>query len=144
MSLVVDSSVALTWCFEDERTPATMALLDQVTETGAIAPALWPLEILNGLAMAERRGRLDAERRERLAGFLRELPVALDNETATQAWTLTAQLSARFRLTLYDAAYLELAQRLRLPLATLDQELRAAADALGVPLLGGGADLAPP
>lgn len=86
--------------------------------------------------MAERRGRLDIMRRHQLAGFLRDLPVNLDQETADQAWTATMRLSERHRLTLYDAAYLELAQRLQLPLATLDQELRAAANALGIPLLG--------
>jgi predicted nucleic acid-binding protein len=97
---------------------------------------LWPLEVLNALTVAERRGRLDAARRQLLAGFLRDLPISLDHETATQAWTTTAHLAERFRLTLYDAAYLELAQRLALPLATLDGELRAAAQGLGVPLLG--------
>lgn len=137
MSLVVDSSMALAWCFEDERTPAAEALLHRVAEDGAVAPALWPLEVLNGLAMAERRGRLDAARRQQMAGFLRDLPIALDHETAAQAWTVTAHLAERFRLTLYDAAYLELAQRLGLPLATFDQELRAAAGSLGVPLIGG-------
>lgn len=136
MSLVVDSSVALTWCFEDEHTPATLALLNQITETGAIVPSLWPLEVLNSLAMAERRGRLDAKQRHQLAGFLRDLPVNLDSETGNQAWTATALLAERYRLTLYDAAYLELAQRLDLPLATLDQEMRAAGSALGVTLLG--------
>ncbi len=136
MSLVLDSSVALTWCFEDEHTPATLALLDQIAETGAMAPALWPLEILNGLAMAERRGRLDTAHRRQLAGFLRDLPVDLDPETASQAWTATALLAERYRLSLYDAAYLELAQRLDLPLATLDQELRAAGNALDIVLLG--------
>lgn len=136
MSLVLDSSVALTWCFEDEHTPATLDLLDQIVETGAMAPSLWPLEILNGLAMAERRGRLDASRRRQLAGFLSDLPVNLDPETASQAWTATALLAERYRLTLYDAAYLELAQRLDLPLATLDQELRVAGGALGLTLLG--------
>jgi predicted nucleic acid-binding protein len=136
MSLVLDSSVALTWCFEDERTLATLALLDQITETGATAPALWPLEVLNALTMAERRGRLDGTQRHQLAGFLRDLPVSLDQETADQAWTITMRLAERYRLTLYDAAYLELAQRLELPLATLDQELRAAGNALGITLLG--------
>jgi hypothetical protein len=82
MSLVLDSSVALTWCFEDEHTSATLDLLDQIVETGAMAPSLWPLEILNGLAMAERCGRLDAIRRSQLAGFLRDLPINLDPETA--------------------------------------------------------------
>ena len=136
MSLVLAGSVALTWSFEDEHTPAALAILDQITEAGAVAPAIWPLEVLNGLTMAERRGRLDIMRRHQLAGFLRDLPVNLDQETADQAWTATMRLSERHRLTLYDAAYLELAQRLQLPLATLDQELRAAANALGIPLLG--------
>ena len=135
MSFVLDSSIALSWCFEDERTPATRALLVRVGVAGACAPALWPLEVLNALAMAERRSRIDAERRQRLAGFLRDLPVTIDEETASQAWAVTSQLAARFRLTVYDAAYLELAQRRGLPLATLDQELRAAAAALGVTLL---------
>lgn len=136
MSLVLDSSVALAWCFEDEHTPATLAILNQITEEGAIAPTIWPLEVLNGLTMAERRGRLDSVRRHQLAGFLHDLPVNLDQETAEQAWTSTMQLSERHRLTLYDAAYLELAQRLELPLATLDQALGGAANALGISLLG--------
>lgn len=86
--------------------------------------------------MAERRARVDTARRHQLAGFLRDLPVDLDPETGSQAWTATALLAERYRLTLYDAAYLELAQRLDLPLATLDQELRTAGSALGIVLLG--------
>ena len=85
MSLVVDSSVALTWCSEDERTPATLALLDRVAQAGATAPALWPLEVLNALAMAERGKRLTAVQRHHLTGFLRDLPITLDPETAAQA-----------------------------------------------------------
>jgi predicted nucleic acid-binding protein len=138
VSFVVDSSVALTWCFEDERTPATTALLHRAGETGATAPQHWPLEALNGLMMAERRKRLDAAHRQHLAGFLRDLPITLDAETAIQVWTTTQRLAGRFRLTIYDAAYLELAQRRNLPLASLDRELRTAGTALGVPLLGGG------
>jgi predicted nucleic acid-binding protein len=136
MSFVIDNSVALAWCFEDEQTPPIMALLDRVAETGAIAPSLWPLEALNALLMAERRKRLDSKRRQRLAGFLRSLPIELDTETADQAWTTTARLAERHRLTSYDAAYLELAQRRRLPLATLDEDLIAACKTLGVPMLG--------
>ena len=136
MSFVVDSSVALTWCFEDEATPEADRLLAQLTDTGAIAPSLWPLEVLNGLVMAERRGRIGTLARHEKISFLHALPIALDQETAAQAWTLTTRLAEQYRLTLYDAAYLELAQRLSLPLATLDKELRAAANALGLPLLG--------
>jgi predicted nucleic acid-binding protein len=144
MSFVLDSSVSLTWCFDDESSDVTEALLERVVNNGAVAPVLWPLEVLNALAMAERRNRVDPAQRQRLAGFLRDLPVSIDDETVSQAWVVSANLAARFRLTLYDAAYLELAQRLDLPLATLDQELRAAAVALGVTLLGGDSDVITP
>jgi predicted nucleic acid-binding protein len=136
MSFVLDNSVALAWCFEDEQTPAVMALLDRVTETGAIAPLLWPLEALNGLLVAERRRRLNAATRAALTAFLRELPIMLDLDTAERAWGEAAQLAERFRLSVYDATYLELALRRRLPLASLDQGLREAAGAMGVDVLG--------
>ena len=136
MSFVVDSSIAITWCFAEERTPAAAALLDRVTVSGAFAPSLWPLEVLNVLLMAERRKRVDSVRRHQLMGTLGSLPITLDTQTAAQAWTMTHQLAEQHRLTLYDASYLELAQRLELPLATLDADLRAAARALSVQLLG--------
>ena len=136
MSFVLDNSVALAWCFEDEQTPSVMALLDRLTQTGAFAPVLWPLEALNGLLCAERRRRLDRDRRIRLAGLLRALPVTLDPSTAAYAWNTIAGPADRHGLTIYDAAYLELAQRRKLPLASLHQALRAAANALSVEVLG--------
>ena len=136
MSFVVDNSIALAWCFEDEQTQPVMDLLNRVVETGAVVPSLWPLEALNGLLVAERRKCLDAKRRQRLAGFLRGLPITLDTETADHAWTTTARLAERYRLTSYDAAYLELAQRRKLPLATLEVNLIKAAKALDMTLLG--------
>jgi predicted nucleic acid-binding protein len=136
VSFVLDNSVALTWCFEDERTPATAELLEQIGEAGAIAPMLWPLEALNVLLVAERRGRLDAKRRRNLAVFLSALPIKLDDETAAQIWTETSRLAERFNLSSYNATYLELAQRQQLPLASLDQDLRNAAAALGLTVLG--------
>ena len=141
MSFVLDSSVALAWCFEDERTDATDALLRQVALSGAVASALWPLEVLNALLVGERRGRLDADKRQTLAGFLRDLPIRLDDKTAEAVWRETSALAARFQLTVYDASYLELAQRLERPLATRDRALRVAANRLGVPLLGEESDL---
>jgi predicted nucleic acid-binding protein len=138
VTFVLDNSVAVAWCFEDEQTPALLALLQRVTESGAFAPTLWPLEAANALLVAERRGRLERDRRRRLCGFLRALPIALDSETAMQAWTTTAGLAERFGLSAYDAAYLELAERLNLPLASLDGDLRRAANTLGLPLLGNG------
>jgi len=136
VSFVLDSSVALTWCFEDERTQATEALLKRVVEAGAVVPVLWPLEVLNALAMAEKRRRVDRDTRHRLADLLRDLPIRVDIESAEMAWTDTAALAERHQLTLYDASYLEVARRLSLPLGTLDGALRNAADALRVPLLG--------
>ena len=135
MSFVVDNSVAMAWCFESEQTDAVMALLERAIKVGASAPHLWPIEATNGLLMAERRGRISAAIRQKLASFLQGLPITIDNETASRMWTTTAQLAEQHRLTAYDAAYLELAQRLNLPLATFDKELVAAAQAAGVALL---------
>lgn len=135
MSFVVDKSIALAWCFKDEQTPAIMALLGRVTETGAVAPQLWPIEALNGLLFAERRGRITPERRQSFTGVLQRLPITLDDETAPRLWTATARLAEQHRLTAYDAVYLELAVRLRLPLATGDKALIAAAGSEGVALL---------
>jgi len=135
VSFVLDNSIALAWCFEDEHTPAVLAILDRLTEAGAMAPQLWPIEATNGLLTAERRGRITGMQRQRLAGFLRALPISIDDQTAAQAWAATAQLAGQHRLSAYDATYLDLAQRLAMPLATRDQALIAAADAIGVPLL---------
>ena len=140
MSFVVDSSIALTWCFEDEATQAADALLLRLANDGAYAPSLWPLEVLNVLVMAQRRGRLSSAARQERIALLNALPVILDTETGEQAWTITNLLAEQHGLTLYDAAYLELAQRHSLPLATLDADLRAAAKALGVELLGSQTD----
>ena len=135
MSFVVDNSVAISWCIEAERTGPLEALLDLVRDNGAVVPQLWPVEALNVLLVAERRGRVDAPTRRRLLSFLRQLPIRIDDETASHVWTTTAQLSEQHALTAYDATYLELALRLNLPLATKDKHLAAAARASGVALL---------
>jgi predicted nucleic acid-binding protein len=136
MSFVVDSSIALTWCFQDEATAAADALLLRLTDDGAYAPSLWPLEVLNALMTAQRRGRISSLERQDRVALLQALPIMLDRETAGQAWTLTNLLAERHGLTLYDAAYLELAQRLNLPLATLDADLARATSDLGIQVLG--------
>ena len=138
MSLVLDNSVALAWCFEDEQNPAIMALLDRVVERGAVAPQLWPIEALNGLLTAQRRGRIDAEARAQMSSLLADLPIVLDDQTAGQLWTATARLAEQHQLTAYDATYLELAVRLNLPLATNDRALITAARVEGVALLRSG------
>jgi predicted nucleic acid-binding protein len=136
MSLVLDSSAALAWIYSDETTEAIRHVFDLLTENGAWVPGLWRLEVANILEMGVRRGRHDAAFRDATLADLALLPISLDPETDRQAWGATAQLASRHRLTLYDAAYLELAQRRDLPLATLDRELRSAANDEGVILLG--------
>ena len=136
MSLVVDSSVTLAWVYSDESSPAVSNVLDLVSSHGAWAPSLWRLEVANILEMGVRRGRHGAAFRDATLADLSLLPISIDLETEKQAWGATLRLAERHRLTLYDAAYLELAQRRGLALASLDGELRAAAKAEDVALLG--------
>ena len=126
MSIVIDSSVTLAWFFEDEITARGDALMHHVANEGAVVPSLWRLEIANALQMAVRRKRISAIYRDQSLDSLRAFPIAVDGETDRHAWETTLTLAERCKLTLYDAAYVELAQRLRLPLATLDREVRAA------------------
>ncbi len=136
MSLVVDSSMTLAWYFDDERTATSIAVLNQVADAGAVVPALWRLGVLNGLQVAVRRGWIDVAYRDASLEDLRALVIAIDLGTNRQAWSATLRLCDRFGLTPYDAAYLELALRRQLPLATLDRELVRAAQAESVPLVG--------
>jgi len=136
VSLVIDSSITLAWFFEDERSAAADAVLRQVAESGAVVPSLWRLEVANALQMAIRRQRIDARFRDASIADLRALPIAIDAETDRYAWGASLILAERCQLTLYDAAYLELAQRIGAPLATRDQPLRAAAKAIGIALKG--------
>lgn len=138
MSLVLDSSVALAWVYADETTTAVNAVFAQIIERSAWVPALWRLEIANVLEMGVRRGRHDAAFRDATLADLSLLPITPDTDTERQAWGATLRLAERHRLTLYDAAYLKLAQRRGLPLATLDVELRKAGKIEGVTLLGKG------
>ena len=139
MSIVLDASLTLSWYFEDERTPASDSVLDEVAAAGALVPALWRLEVANGFQTAMRRKRIDGDFRDRALRHLGSLAIAVDPETDTFASTATLRLADRFGLTIYDAAYLELAHRRRAPLASLDRELDDAGRALGVPMLGRGA-----
>lgn len=136
MSVVIDASLTLSWYFDDEATPAADAVLDRVSEAGAVVPGLWRLEVANAFQSALRRKRITAPYRDESLTELAAMPITVDEDTDTYAWTTTLRLAERFGLTIYDAAYLELAQRRSLPLATLDKELREAAASLDVTLLG--------
>jgi predicted nucleic acid-binding protein len=136
LSLVLDSSAALAWIYGDETTEPIRRLFDLVADEGAVVPALWRLEVANSLTVAVRRGRIDAGFRRAALGDLALLDITTDQQTDSNAWGETLSVADRYRLTVYDAAYLELAERRRIPLATLDDELCAAAVAHGVRLLG--------
>jgi predicted nucleic acid-binding protein len=135
-AFVLDASIALAWCFADEATPATDALLSRLADEDAIAPALWRLEVANALTMAERRGRLSVAGLTRSVNLLQRLAVAIDVDGPDRAFRELLDLARSERLTVYDAAYLELALRLGLPLATKDAKLRKAGAGLGLALLG--------
>jgi predicted nucleic acid-binding protein len=136
VSLVLDSSATLAWIYSDETTEPIRRVFEAVADGGAIVPALWRLEIANSLTAAMRRGRIDADFRRASLADLALMDITTDQHTDFHAWTEALDLADRFRLGLYDAAYLELAARRGLPLATLDDELRAGATALGLRLLG--------
>jgi len=136
LSLVLDSSVTLAWIYSGETTDAIRQVFDAVADSGAVVPALWRLEVANSLTIAVRRRRIDEELRRAALADLILLDITIDPDTDIHAWGATLRLADRFRLTVYDAAYLELAQRRTLPLATLDEELRVSGTALGIPLLG--------
>jgi predicted nucleic acid-binding protein len=136
MSLVLDSSVALAWVYMEERSQAIANVLDQVSSAGAWVPSLWRLEIANVLEMGVGRGRVDAAFRDATLADLELLPIQTDPDTEKHAWRSTLRLADLHRLSVYDAAYLELAMRRGLPLASLDRELRVAAAAENVVLLG--------
>ena len=136
MTLVLDSSVTVAWLFRDEQTEAVREVLRRVTQSGAIVPALWRIEVANALQTAMRRGRIDRAYRDASIADLGILDIIVDSDSNRHVWTATLSLADRFELTLYDAVYLELAQRRGLPLASLHRQLREAADALRLTRLG--------
>jgi predicted nucleic acid-binding protein len=131
-ALVIDSSAALSWCFEDEASPGSDALFEQVRDYGAVVPELWHLEVANVLLKAEKRGRITAADVAMRLALIGELPIATDNETTARARRDILPLARAEGLTTYDAAYLELAMRRGLPLVTKDGALIAAAGRSGV------------
>lgn len=135
MTLVVDASLAVTWYFIDEQTDATRALFRRVGKEGAVVPALWKLEMANVFQMALRRKRISASFRDEALQDLAFVPIEIDSETQEHSWGATVGIADRYDLTIYDASYLELAQRRRLALATLDGKLIAAASGAGVEVL---------
>jgi predicted nucleic acid-binding protein len=136
MSLVLDASATIAGLYPDEETPVIRQVMDRVAQDGAFVPSLWRLEVANILKLGVRRKRITVDFRNAALIDLEALFIETDTQTDRHAWHATLLLADTHNLTLYDAAYLELAVRLDLPLASLDTDLRAAAQAEGIPLLG--------
>lgn len=129
---VIDASVVMAWCFEDEANPYADEVLESFTRATALAPIIWPLEVGNVLVMAERRERITAADVVRFLNLLRQLPIVVVEETAPRIFGEILPLARQQRLSVYDAMYLDLAMRSGLPLATQDAPLREAAVRCGV------------
>lgn len=133
--VVIDSSAALAWCFEDEASQESEVVFERVRDHGACVPPLWHLELANVLLQAEKRNRITAGDVVTRLELIAALPVETDQETTPRAWREVLALARSEKLTAYDATYLELAMRRGLPLATKDTALAGVAGRLGVAVL---------
>ena len=124
--------MTLSWCFADEATPYSRAVLAALQNTYTVVPALWPFEIASGLAIAERRKRISPDQIAEFLETLRKLPIHVERREAVWLCQAMVLLAREHNLTAYDAAYLDLANRDQLQLATLDQDLQEAGRTLGI------------
>jgi predicted nucleic acid-binding protein len=135
MNFVLDASVTMAWCFKDEQTSSTDALLNQLEASKAFAPRIWTLEIGNILLSACRKQRINYASATEFINLLTALDIQIDEAVATKSFHDIFMLAHAEGLTTYDTAYLELAMRLGLPLATRDRQLSEVAARLGVVVL---------
>jgi predicted nucleic acid-binding protein len=136
MIAVLDASITIARFHWDEVTPIIVSVFDDVRLSGACAPPFWKVEVANVLQTQVRKKRYGLEERDRILSDIAELNVVIDLDSPGYLWSTTIDLAHRHRLSVYDAIYLELAMRLKLPLATLDIDLRTAATHEHIPLLG--------
>jgi predicted nucleic acid-binding protein len=134
-ALVLDASLALSWALPDEASAYSDAVLHRVAASGALAPALWAHEVANGLLMAQKRGRISTAQRMSFVEQLLQLPIEVESVPVRSVLDGQAALAERYGLTAYDAAYLDLALRRGLALATQDKAMKAAANKAGVALV---------
>jgi predicted nucleic acid-binding protein len=132
---VLDASVALSWCFADEHNGYGVRVLDLIETADAIVPAIWPLEVVNAVVIAERKGRLKQAESSRFLELISSVRINVDAQTPSQALGAALALARRHDLSVYDAAYLELAIRESAPVATLDRALERAARKVHLPRL---------
>jgi predicted nucleic acid-binding protein len=136
-NFVIDNSVVMTWCFEDEINRYAEVILDQLEISTAFVPSIWALEVGNVLLVAERKKRISQADSVRFIALLRDLPIVIEQEPSDVMFGEILALAREHRLSTYDASYLDLAMRKGLPIATLDNSLIAAAKRGQVPIMSG-------
>jgi predicted nucleic acid-binding protein len=131
---VLDNTVTMAWCFSEEATEFTRTLLNRLSNLtdSAVVPALWLYEVANVVELAVRKGRVPGEKALAFLDSLADLPIEVENPSRTQVFVTVRTLARKYQLTGYDAAYLELAIRHKLPIASLDRALSRAALAAGL------------
>lgn len=132
---VVDNSVVMSWCFKDETNRYADAVLDKLSESIAIAPSIWPLEVVNVLLVAERRKRLKQVDSVRFITLLSQLPIVVEDKRSEKVMRDLLALGRTSHLSSYDASYLDLAMRKDCPIATTDKKLMEAAKEVSVTIL---------
>jgi predicted nucleic acid-binding protein len=132
---VVDNSIVMSWCFQDEANQYADAVLDSLSEATALVPSIWPLEVVNVLLVGERKMRISEADSVRFTTLLSQLPIVVEYERLEQIMMDILALARVKKLSSYDASYLDLAMRKDLPLATLDKKLKQAAIAVDVKIL---------
>jgi predicted nucleic acid-binding protein len=132
---VIDNSIVMSWCFQDESSAYADAVLGKLTEWKAVVPSIWPLEVVNVLLVAERRKRLEQAESARFLTLLSQLPIVVAADRVERKMQEMLALGREQHLSSYDAAYLDLAMRQGVPIATLDKNLLAAANHVNVPAL---------
>ena len=134
-AFVADASVAIGWIHPGQATKEAVGMLVAMAEGSSVeVPAIWPLEVANALIVLVRRRKLTDEERVAGLGWMHALPVKVDHDMTALAFTTLSELATTHALSVYDAAYLELARRRKLPLACADGPLKAAARRIGVSL----------
>lgn len=132
MDFVLDASIALSWCFPDESNAYADLVLDAIGPMTAVVPSIWAYEVANAMLVAQRHGRITEDHRIQVANMLNTLPIQTHDITLSHTLKDISSQAKAFDLTVYDAAYLDLAVRIGKPLATADRRLREAANRVGI------------
>jgi predicted nucleic acid-binding protein len=131
---VLDCAITMSWCFEDERNDYADEILETFGHRSATVPTIWPLEVANVLLMAKKNNRVTEIQSASFIDAIASLPIVIDQSTTSRAMHSIFSLAGQLNLTIYDAAYLELAIREKIPLLTLDKKLMKAAKKLEITL----------